>query len=180
MSWGYQRDTRYKVFVSYYHDDDQYYRNRFQQLFGHLFISKSVERGAINTDADADYIKRLIQEDYVSGSSIILVLVGRRTWGRKHVDWEISAGLDKRVGEHCAGLLGVCLPTHPDYGSGKVNPTIVPPRLIDNVHSGYARFYNWTEEGSILKQHLEDAYQARISRADRIDNSRLRFDNNTS
>lgn len=180
MPWSYQRDTRLKVFISYYHDDDQYYRNRFQQLFGHLFICRSVERGAISTDVNDDYIKRLIQEDYISGSSIVLALVGRRTWGRKHVDWEISAGLDKRVGEHYAGLLGLCLPTHPDYGSGKVNPTIVAPRLIDNVHSGYARFYSWTEEVISMKQYLGDAYQARISRADKMDNSRLRFDHNTS
>ena len=180
MSWVYQRDTRHKVFISYYHDDDQYYRDRFQQLFGHLFISKSVERGAINTDVDTEYIKRLIQETYISGSSVVLVLIGRRTWSRKHVDWEISAGLDKRVGEHYAGLLGLCLPTHPGYSSDRFNPTIAPPRLIDNIHSGYAKLYSWTEDESSMKPYIEDAFQARIGRADKIDNSRLHFDNNRS
>jgi len=180
MAWSYQRDTRHKVFISYCHDDDQYYRNRLQQLFGWLFISKSVESGDINTDITTEYIKRLIQEDYISSSSVVLVLVGRRTWGRKHVDWEISAGLNKRVGEHYAGLLGLCLPTHPDYSSDRPNPTIVPPRLVDNIHSGYAKLYNWTEKESSIKNYIKDAFQARISRADRIDNSRLQFDNNRS
>jgi hypothetical protein len=180
MAWSYQKDTRHKVFISYYHDDDQYYRNRFEQLFGYLFISKSVEPGDINTDVSTEYIKCLIKENYISDSSIILVLVGKRTWGRKHVDWEISAGLDRRVGEHYAGLLGLCLPTHPDYSSDKFNPAIVPPRLVDNIHSGYAKFYNWTESESSIKNWIEDAFEARVSRADKIDNSRLQFDNNRS
>lgn len=53
MSWDYlfesKKDTRRKVFISYYHKDDQYYRNRFEDLFGHLIMSKSVEPGDIDT-----------------------------------------------------------------------------------------------------------------------------------
>src|SRR2546426_3884279 len=42
----------------------------------------------------------------------ILVLVGPKTKCRKHVDWEISAGLNKKVGGY-SGLLGVLLPGFP-------------------------------------------------------------------
>jgi hypothetical protein len=179
MSWYYRsEDTRDKVFISYYHQDDQYYRNRFEQLFGHLFINKSVQPGDINTDVSTEYIKRLIQENYISDSSVVIVLVGNKTWGRKHVDWEISAGLNKKVGGNYSGLLGLCLPGHSDYSRNEYQADIVPPRLVDNLKTGYAKFYNWTENESSIKNWVEDAFQARISRADKVDNSRLQFVNN--
>ena len=33
---------KHKVFISYYHDEDQCYKNEIEENFGHLFISKSV------------------------------------------------------------------------------------------------------------------------------------------
>ncbi len=68
MSSSYKSDTRHKVFISYYHKDDQHYRNRFEQLFGHIFINKSVELGDIDADLSTEYIKRLIQENYITDS----------------------------------------------------------------------------------------------------------------
>jgi len=177
MSWNYRKDTRHKVFISYYHKDDQYYRNSFEELFGHLFINKSVEPGDIDTDVSTEYIKRLIQQDYISDTSVIVVLVGSKTYCRKHVDWEISAAISKIVGGY-SGLLGLCLPTHPDYDKDKYQRDILPPRLVDNLQTGYAKFYNWTESESKIKELVEDAFQARISGADKIDNSRLQFGHN--
>lgn len=78
MSWDYlfesKKDTQHKVFISYYHKDDQYYRNRFEELFGDLFISKSVEPGDIDTDVSTEYIKRLIQQNYITDTSVLVVL----------------------------------------------------------------------------------------------------------
>ena len=71
--------SKRKVFLSYYHHDDEYYRKRFEQLFGHLFINKSVQAGDINTDSSADYIKQLIQKDYISDASVLVVLIGPKT-----------------------------------------------------------------------------------------------------
>jgi len=181
MSWNYlfesQKDTRHKVFISYYHKEDEYYRNRFEELFGHLFINKSVKPGDIDTDISDEYIKRLIQQKYITDASVVLVLVGPKTHCRKHVDWEISAGLMKKVGGY-SGLLGLCLPTHPDYGKDKFNPDIVPPRLVDNIKSGYAKLYDWTEDEQKIKKWIEDAFNARIEKAELIDNSRPQFKRN--
>lgn len=77
---------------------------------------------------------RHIRENYVSGSSCTIVLVGRDTWGRKFVDWEIDATLSK---EH--GLLGLQLPTLPIVGAA----VTVPDRLSDNIQSGYAIWKRW-------------------------------------
>lgn len=34
-------DTKHQVFISYYHDDDQYYKDKFEELFGDIFINSS-------------------------------------------------------------------------------------------------------------------------------------------
>jgi hypothetical protein len=170
-----QNASRHKVFLSYCHRDDQYYRNRFDELFGHLFVDRSVEPGGIGTDISAEYIKRLIEEGYITDSSVLVVLVGERTWGRRNVDWEISAGLDRRIGAHTAGLLGIRLPTQTDYDKSQHRMDLVPPRLRDNLKTGYAKFYDWTESESILEGWIDDAFQARTARADKVDNSRRLF-----
>jgi len=178
MNWNYrfelEGDTRHKVFISYYHKDDEYYRNRFEELFGHLFINKSVEPGDIDTDVSTEYIKRLIQQNYITDTSVLVVLVGAKTYCRKHVDWEISAALSKKVGGY-SGLLGLCLPTHPDYGKDRYNADNVPPRLVDNLKSGYAKFYDWIEDGAKIKNLIGEAFNNRIEKAHLIDNSRLQF-----
>lgn len=103
--------TKHKVFISYYHRDDEKYKIRFEKLFGDLFINKSVEPGDINSDNKDEYIKRLIRENYISDSSVIVVLIGPKALCRKHIDWEIYAGLYKN-----AGLVGLILPEHSNYG----------------------------------------------------------------
>ena len=172
--------AKHKVFVSYYHKEDQFYRNRFEELFGHLFISKSVEPGEIASDLSTEYIKRLIQEKYLTDSSVVLVLVGPKTYCRKHVDWEISAGLNKKVGGY-SGLLGVLLPEFPLTTDNKYSYSDLPARLADNVKTDYCKIYAWNwvcAEESRIKDAIQEAFDSRISKADKIDNSRLQLSRN--
>lgn len=170
---------KHKVFISYYHKEDQGYKEDFETLFGDIFINKSVGDGDIDDDLSADYIKRLIQKGYLTDTSVLVVLVGENTYKRKHVDWEISAALSKKVGGY-SGLVGLCLPTHPNYGNDKYSPDIVPPRLVDNLKSGYAKFCDWTTSEETIQEIIEDAFNARIDRKDKIDNSREQFKKNRS
>jgi hypothetical protein len=170
----------HSVFLSYFHEDDQYDKDRFEELFGHLFINESVQSDDINTDVSTEYIKRLIQEDYISDSSVVLVLVGVNTWKRKHVDWEISAGLNKKV-EGYSGLLGILLPDFPLSSDGKYSYDDIPPRLADNVKSKYAKIYTWDwvcADESRIKSAIDSAFDSRVSEKDKIDNSRPQFINN--
>ncbi len=171
-------DTKHKVFISYYHNDDEEYRSEFEERFGHLFINKSVEPGDIDEESSDDYIKRLIQEDYISDSSVLIVLVGAKTYCRKHVDWEISAAISKKVGGY-SGLLGLCLPTHPSYEEDKYKSDVVPVRLVDNLKSKYASLYDWTESEENIEKWVEIAFENRISQSDKIDNSRDQFTDDT-
>lgn len=168
--------TRRKLFISYYNVDETY-RKRFEDLFGHLFINKSVKPGDIDEDLSTNYVKRLIQKGYLNDTSVLVVLVGPKTYCRKYVDWEISAGLDSRVGGR-TGLIGLCLPNHPDYKKDKYTSDIVPPRLVDNIKTGYAKFYDWTESETLIKNRVEEAFKAKTSKSHLINNSSAQYKNN--
>lgn len=167
---------KHKVFISYYHKDDQFYRDKFEELFGNIFINKSVEDGDIDDDNSDEYIKRLIQDEYISDCSVVVVLCGPNTWKRKHVDWEISAGLSKKVGGY-SGLIGIHLPTHPDYKNDKYNSSNIPARLADNLSTKFASIFDWTESSDAIKKHIQDAFDRRGD-DDKIDNSREQLDDN--
>lgn len=174
------KTSRHKTFISYYHKDDQYYKNKFENLFGHIFINKSVSDGEIDTDLSTNYIKRLIQNGYITDSSVLVVLVGPNTHCRKHVDWEISAALNKKVGGY-SGLIGILLPEFPLTRDGKYFIEDIPPRLADNINSGYATIYTWDwvcARESRIKKAVDDAFQNRISKSDKIDNSLKQFQRN--
>jgi len=167
--------TKHKVFISYYHQDDQYYKVLFENRFSHVFINKSVKPGDIATDNSDEYIKTLIREDYVSDSSVLLVLVGPNTKSRKHVDWEIYAGLDKKANGY-SGLLGILLPNFLMSYDVHGNVNCLPPRLADNVKSGYAKIYKWDEACAndfTIRKYVHEAFERRITEANRIKNGRL-------
>ncbi|HMQ69738.1 MAG TPA: TIR domain-containing protein [Ignavibacteria bacterium] len=168
-----------KTFVSYYHNDNQFYRERFENLFGDLVISKSVEDGDIDSDNSDDYIKQLIQNGYLSDSTVLVVLVGPKTKCRKHVDWEISGILNRKVGDKYGGLLGIKLPGHPDYGTGKHNYNLLPARLSDNLKTGYALIRDWTDDRVKMQSYIELAFANRTVEEDNRDNSRTQMQRNT-
>ena len=68
---------RHKVFISFYHKDDQAYKEYIDKYLSGNIINKSVVDGEYSTDNSDEYIKRLIREDKISDSSVIVVLVGR-------------------------------------------------------------------------------------------------------
>lgn len=166
---------RRKVFVSFHHAD-QYYRDRWDTFFRHLFISKSVGEGEIDDSNSSDYIAALIRQNYVEDSSVMVVLIGPLTYCRKHVDWEIAAALDPRVGGCRAGLVGLFLPNTTAYYGGT---SLIPDRLYDNVQSGYARLYNWTENALEVKGFVEEAFDARSKLSDLARNGRVQMSRNS-
>lgn len=170
--------ARRKVFVSFHHKD-QAYRNEWDRLTSGIFINKSVYPGDIDTDNSADYIARLIRQDFISDASVVVVLIGPKAYCRKHVDWEIAAALDPRSGGR-SGLLGIILPNHPDFGPGKSwsSPTM-PLRLADNASSGYAKIYDWTTDLSSLTTYADAAFGDRLAHGDKARNGRLQMSYNT-
>ncbi|MFH0776460.1 MAG: TIR domain-containing protein [Patescibacteria group bacterium] len=181
MGYFDQPNEKHKVFLSYYHNDDQWYKDRIEDLFGHLFINKSVQDGDIDTDVSTEYIKQLIQsDDYLANASVLIVLCGPNTLGRKHVDWEISGALNKKVGGY-SGIIGILLPEFPLTPDGKYDYSDIPARLADNVKTGFAEIYTWRyiTDASKFTDVIERAFKRRTA-IELIDNNRPQMQRNTS
>lgn len=171
--------TKRKTFVSYYHNDDQAYKDEFINIASDLIVSKSVEDGDINTNISTEYIKQLIQRGFLYDTTVLVVLIGNKTKCRKHVDWEISGALNYKVGDKYAGLLGLILPNHPDYGTKKATYNLMPARLADNFKSGYAVIEDYTTDRAKLQKYIELAFGNRKSKFDDRINSRSQLQINT-
>ncbi len=137
-----------KVFISYYHSDDQEYKNRLVQALNSKLIDKSVSPGDIHDEnLPLEEIRRRIRDDHIADAVVTIVLIGPCTWQRKHVDWEISASIIDRPNNKRCGVVGLLLPTHPDYDKWPKdrNPRLVPPRLAQNIggNNPFAAIYKW-------------------------------------
>lgn len=166
--------TRHKCFISYHHDDESEVA-RFIQTFDHnrdVLIARGIGAGMsgdIINSVDKDYIMRQIREKYLRDTSVTIVLIGRETWGRKYVDWEIAASLRNTSLSPASGLLAITLPSAADYSGRQL-----PDRLSDNVNGedGYARWWTYPSSPQGLAQLIETAYTARTEKAHLRDNSR--------
>jgi len=170
--------VRHKVFISYHHDDQDEVE-KFIETFDHqrkVFIVRALgvgmEQDIIDSD-DTDYVMRRIRELYLKDSTLTIVLIGKCTWARRYVDWEIQASL--RHGETVTpnGLLGIKLPSY--------NKSGYPDRLNKNFKQNdqqkdcYARVIDYPTRKDTLANRIEDAFQSRTSRAHLIVNPRDRF-----
>lgn len=176
--YGYNTQ-KHKVFISYYHDDDQYYKNYIDNYLSRNIINKSVKAGEYDSDNSDEYIKRLIREDKISDSSVVVVLVGPNTKNRKHVDWEIYAGLRSSINGN-SGLVGIFLPEMRKADNGSYYYSDMPGRLADNIKSGYAEYYTWDYAKDNFDRIIREAFNNRISRRKLIDNSRVQMQRNLS
>ena len=177
---------RHKVFISYHHEEDQEYKNRLVQALGDKFVDMSVREDDIQEEGlRLDDIRRIIRDEHIAGATVSIVLIGRCAWQRKHVDWEISASLIDRRNNHRCGLLGLVLPTHPDYRKNPDarNHRLIPPRLADNIDGAtpFATIFDWPRNGLARKilPRIHTAFLRRRRQPD-PDNSREMFGQNRS
>lgn len=158
---------RHKVFISYYHDEDAKYRNEFETLFGNVMVSRSVNIGDIDPTTNTEYIMQTIRNDYLSDSTVTVVLVGAHTWQRKYVDWEIYSSLRDSSKSPRSGLVGILLPTYPSSQPGCYKRNTIPPRLMDNLkkredgQEPFSNIYNWTEDQSSMQNIIDEAFKKR-------------------
>lgn len=168
---------RRKVFIAYHHADEVAV-TRFMKHFGErnkVFITRALGEempgDVINSD-DARYVMSRIRDLYLQDSTVTIVMLGRCTWARRYVDWELQSSL--RSGEQTTpnGVLSIELSS-----AGRMRN---PPRLERNLPSSasrfaYARRYPYPRDKNQLVGWIEDAYAARTARSRLIDNPRERF-----
>ncbi len=171
---------RHKVFVSFHHDDEEY-KDQFVDMMEGYIVDKSIHDQDIDDDnLKTETTRQKIRDNFIADATVTVVLVGKCTWQRKHVDWEIGSSLrDTKHNSRC-GLLGILLPTHPSYNKEKYNPYLVPPRLADNHdnNNSYARMYDWSNSADMVQKWIHEAF----TRRDKINpnNSRQQFKHNRS
>jgi hypothetical protein len=172
--------TRHKCFVSYHHED-QAEVETFIQSYGEVFIAKALgvsdEDDFINSD-DTDYVMRRIREEYLTDSTVTIVLVGKCTWARRYVDWEIMSSLRNDSKNRRSGLLGITLPSAAQY-AGKKPPERLSANLSGaNGDEGYARWKKYPTAKSSLRSWIDDAFSARDDRGHLVRNAGPRFKSN--
>ena len=138
------KSRRRKVFISF-HEEDIEYKETFLRKAKKVIIDRSVDTGDIDDKGlKVATIRNRIRDKYIRDATVTIVLIGPRTWQRKHVDWEIGSSIrSTRTNPRC-GLLGILLPNHPNYQK-KRNLRLLPPRLADNCKGDdpYALVYDW-------------------------------------
>ncbi|MGW4372000.1 TIR domain-containing protein [Nocardia takedensis] len=175
--------SRHKCFISYHAEDTDEVAT-FLDSFGSEFIAKTIgvtdEDDFIDSD-DTEYIMRRIRQDYLGDSTVTIVLVGKCTWARRYVDWEVYSSL--RASKHSSvnGLLAIELP------SVAVEGTSLPPRVGDNIERdvngndlGYARYVRYPTSAASIRTTIDDAFAARTSRSYLVDNTRPRKQRSSS
>ncbi len=182
---------KHKVFVSFHHNDERY-REQFERTFSsdvETFVSRSVQDGDIDPNNKTATTRQAIRDRFISQSSVTIVLIGQNTWKRKHVDWEIGYSVKKTSQNTRSGLIGILLPNYQNCSSwpctqsvtannGLYTPCNIPPRIHDNVQSGYAKIYSYPTSHQELMTWIHEAFQKKNSIYSQPNNTRPYFSEN--
>ena len=159
------------IFVSFHQRDEleaSIFCRRFKQYFNQirtLGVDELGDEYAKRIDSgDSDYVMRQIRERKIAGTSCTVVLIGKCTWARRYVDWEIAATLRNNTEDPRGGLIAVQLPSGQQNGWFKL-PDRFNLNLAtkDGVDTGYARFYPSAPSDDSIAKWVDDAVARRDS-----------------
>lgn len=171
--------VRRKCFISYHHADQEAV-NQFVRDFQHeqgSLIARGLGQEMTDDIIDStntDYVMSQIRRRFLSDSTVTIVLLGRCTWARRYVDWEIQSSLRRGETTTPNGLLGIKLPSFTSF----------PSRFHDNLSSDFprkdcfARHMGYPNSTQSLVDGIEAAYARRTSHAQLIVNPRDRMSYN--
>ncbi|MCZ8514339.1 TIR domain-containing protein [Paenibacillus filicis] len=171
---------RRKVFISHYRGDRKEVDEFIQKFANEEKVFIPYVLGANDNDdfinsTNPEYVMTQIRKKYLEDTTVTIVLIGRCTHSRRYIDWELKSSL--RQGEYTPnGVLGIILPN-------QGNAAYLPPRLKANWSSGhhdcYARYWTYPKTAVALGELIEEAYDARTSRAHLIKNSQVMMQYNS-
>ncbi|WP_434509812.1 TIR domain-containing protein [Desulfitobacterium sp. AusDCA] len=161
-----------RVFISHYKGDRTEVDDFVQKFAIEEKVFTPYVLGANDNDefinsANPEYVMTQIRKKYLLDTTVTIVLIGSCTHSRRYIDWELKSSL--KQGEYTPnGVMGIILPS-------KGNSAYLPPRLEDNWSKGhencYARYWVYPKTAEQLGAWIEDAFNARTSRAHLIKNS---------
>ena len=100
----------HKVFISYHHSNDQWYKNELVKFGERISVDRSVDTGNIPDEWTDEQIRQEIRDRYLRDSTVTIVLVGTETKQRKHVDWEIYSSMYDGSVNKQSGIVVINLP----------------------------------------------------------------------
>ncbi|MDD3406589.1 MAG: TIR domain-containing protein [Methanomicrobium sp.] len=151
----------YKIFVSYDPENDQKYRDEFENIIACSEIStvESVQTEDIYKGDDVNTVRQKIREKILQDSVVTVVLVGKDTWKKKHIDLEIEASISQTESNPPSGLIGILLPTQSDLGNNQYSYDTIPPRLHKNIQNGFAKMYPWDINLLVIQNCIHEAFE---------------------
>lgn len=119
---------RHKVFISYFHRDDQFYKDYLINMSDYykgqlvsIFEDYSVRDNEIDDTLPAERIRCIIRDEYIKDATVLILLCGQNTKCRKHIDWEIHAAMFNTENNPQMGILVINLPTVDQYIRASTN-----------------------------------------------------------
>jgi len=87
----------HKCFLSY-NSADKTAVDDFCKTFSGSFIRRGLKMEDDIIDSnDTDYVMRRIRQLYLQDSTVTIVLIGKCTWARRFVDWEVQAFVTQQM-----------------------------------------------------------------------------------
>lgn len=157
-----------RAFISHHHDNDQFYKEKLLEINEEhgIFTDMSVDTGDIDDSLPDDRIREIIRDEYLSDSTVTILLVGTETKKRKHIDWELYSSMYDGVRNKKSGILVINLPsigrTYCHAGHGDEEKKIVHPEYTSwiaiNDRSEYEARYSYMPEriiDNLLKKDVK-------------------------
>lgn len=173
-------EIRHKVFISYHHDDQEEVE-QFVETFDDkhdVFIARSLgvgmEQDIIDSN-DTNYVMSRIRALYLKDSTVTIVLMGKCTWARRYVDWEIQASLHSGETVTPNGLLGIKLRSYPERSGGFPNRLNLNLKQSSEQEDCYARWIEYPTQKASLASEIDAAFNRRSTHRKWINNPRERF-----
>ena len=168
---------RHKVFISYHHDNDQFYANELMNEFVEfnpyksftiqsIFEDCSIHDGDIDDSLPPESIRKKIRDEFIKDASVLIVLCGSETRKRKYVDWEIHAAMFDTDNNPKLGILVITLPT--------ISQWVFAPEDTDKPLVSRGNVCTWYSLAS--RQDMEKYYPYLPSRI--VDNFEASITNN--
>lgn len=164
---------RRKCFISYHHADDSVVK-AFVDHYDHnhdVFIRRRLGESPddLINSTNPDYVMSQIRQRFLLDSTVTIVMMGKCTWARRYVDWEIQASLRQGETRTPNGLIGIKLPTFTSFPE-RFNGNLITPG--SNQEDCYARHYEWGLSVIELQDAIEAAFQRRTTHTKWIRNPR--------
>ena len=146
-----------------------------------IFVDRSVDPGDIPDEAGDERIRRIIRDRYLRDSTVTIVLVGKETKHRKHVDWEIHSSMYGGAADRRSGIVVINLPGISDYfvaPHGEAERKLLYPEIMSwkSAHSReeYERRYPYMPD-RIVDNLLKPDVKISVVPWNRLNPERLEF-----